>query len=198
MTAEIIDISIPDKSVEYIIKKQPGLKYRYLNRTMIVMTVRFSLDGKRYRSKLRLNPLISNPNDNHISDGSRAFGRHLRDIHNCYYDSDAKQRAEFEVGRKIDITVDKKNKRRIMLDKKISKGRKRANIFLVLGIIAYLSVLAFILYVASAEGNDKDRFHSKTIYIPSESDESSSIPDEYKKGIELWDERNRQQNYHER
>ena len=194
VTAEIIDISIPDKGTADAIKKMPGLKYRLLNRTTIILTVRFSLDGKRYRSKLRLYPLISYPYD-HISDGVGYIGNYHR--HDFYYDNDAKQRAEFEVGNKIDIIVDKKKKRRVALDRKLPRKIKRTNILAFFAILGFMLVLGALILIG-IKGSKEDNNDHSVIQIPPQQEESSSIPDEYKKGIDLWNERERQQNKNRR
>ena len=195
VTAEIIDISIPHKGTADAIKKMPGLKYRLLNRTTIILTVRFSLDGKRYRSKLRLYPLVSNTYANDISDGVGYIGNYHR--HDYYYDNDAKQRAELEVGNKIDIIVDKKKKRRVALDRKVPRQIKRTNILAFFAFLGFMLVLGALILIGT-KGSKEDNNDHSVIQIPPQQEESSSIPDEYKKGIELWNERERQQNKNRR
>lgn len=192
VTATIDDIIIPDKETAYKIKKLPGLKYRYYNRTTLVLSLKYRSDNKTYKIKMKLKPLISNYTDDGITDNGHIFlDKHYYE--DLYADSDAKFRSELEVGAKIDIIVDRKDHRRVRLDTKRSPAAKRLNILLVIAYIAFLLVLAFILYVASGgkdkEDNKENILDYKTPdHVSSKRDYSVSLPDDYKEYIEFWNE----------
>ena len=193
VTAVIDDIIIPDKTTEHMIKQRPGLKFRYYNRTTLILSLKYRSDNKTYRIKLKLKPLISNYTDESITDNGRLFmGKHYYE--DLYADSDAKFRSELEVGAKIDIIVDKGNRKRVRLDRKQPAAVRRTNVLLVIAYIAVILVLAFVLYVLSYDREESEKKKDNTIGIKksdhasSKHDDSVSLPDDYKEYIEFWNE----------